>query len=125
MFNFDLPKARIPNKPSENREDAKLMVVHKSTGEIEHRNVSDLGEYFDDKDVIVINNTKVFPARLYANKEKTLKRLELKLANLGDGVTLMVTHQVVISAVTGKSVQSGELVAFNTKSMVYQNVVWE
>ena len=71
MFNFDLPQARISKKPTENREDAKLMVVHKKTGEIEHKKVSDLGDYFENGDVIAVNNTKVFPARLYANKEKT------------------------------------------------------
>ena len=69
MFNFNLPQNRIANKPSENREDAKLMVMHRSTGKIEHKNVSDLGDYFDEGDVIAINNTKVFSARLYANKE--------------------------------------------------------
>jgi len=79
MFNFDLPKTRITNKPSENREDAKLMVVHKSTGEIEHKNISDLGDYFDNGDIIAINNTKVFPARLYANKEKTGAKIEVFL----------------------------------------------
>jgi len=79
MFNFDLPQTRIAKKPSENREDAKLMVVDRSTGEIEHKNVSDLGDYFDEGDVIAINNTKVFPARLYANKEKTRAKIEVFL----------------------------------------------
>ncbi|HIG32523.1 MAG TPA: tRNA preQ1(34) S-adenosylmethionine ribosyltransferase-isomerase QueA [Flavobacteriales bacterium] len=79
MFNFDLPQTRIAKTPNENREDAKLMVVHKSTGEIEHKNVSDLGDYFDDGDVVVTNNTKVFPARLYAKKEKTGAKIEVFL----------------------------------------------
>ena len=79
MFNFDLPQARISKKPTENREDAKLMVVHKKTGEIEHKKVSDLGDYFENGDVIAVNNTKVFPARLYANKEKTGANIEVFL----------------------------------------------
>ena len=79
MFNFNLPEIRIAKKPSENREDAKLMVVHRSTGEIEHKNVSNLCDYFDGGDVVVINNTKVFPARLYANKEKTGAMIEVFL----------------------------------------------
>ena len=79
MYKFDLPKTRIANKPSENREDAKLMVVHRSTGEIEHKTVASLGDYFDDGDVMVLNNTKVFPARLYANKEKTGAKIEVFL----------------------------------------------
>jgi len=79
MFNFNLPQTRIANKPSENREDAKLMVIHRSTEKIEHKHVSDLGDYFDEGDVIAINNTKVFPARLYANKEKTGAKIEVFL----------------------------------------------
>ena len=79
MFKFDLAQTRIPTKPIENREDAKLMVVHRSTGEIEHKKVSDLKDYFDEGDVIATNNTKVFPARLYANKEKTGAMIEVFL----------------------------------------------
>jgi len=79
MFAFDLPQARIAKKPSENREDAKLMVIHKDSGEIEHKKISDLGDYFDEGDVISLNNTKVFPARLYANKEKTGAKIEVFL----------------------------------------------
>ena len=79
MFKFDLPQTRIANKPTENREDAKLMVIHRSTGEIEHKTVADLGDYFDEGDVIATNNSKVFPARLYANKEKTGAMIEVFL----------------------------------------------
>ena len=79
MFVFDLPQSRIAKKPSENREDAKLMVMYRSTGKIEHKNVSDLGDYFEEGDVISLNNTKVFPARLYANKEKTGAKIEVFL----------------------------------------------
>jgi S-adenosylmethionine:tRNA ribosyltransferase-isomerase len=79
MFKFDLPQTRIADKPIENREDAKLMVIHRSTGEIEHKTVANLGDYFDEGDVIATNNTKVFPARLYANKEKTGAMIEVFL----------------------------------------------
>ena len=79
MFKFDLPQNRIPNKPRENRAEAKLMVVHRSTGKIEHSNISNLGDYFEEGDVIAVNNTKVFPARLYANKEKTGAKIEVFL----------------------------------------------
>ena len=79
MFNFDLPKKLIADTPAKTRDDSKLMVLHRSTGEIEHKKVSDLIEYFDDGDVICVNNTKVFPARLYANKEKTGARIEVFL----------------------------------------------
>ena len=79
MFNFDLPEARIAKKPAAEREDAKLMVLHKETGEIEHKIVSDLKGFFDEGDVMVLNNTKVFPARLHANKEKTGATIEVFL----------------------------------------------
>jgi S-adenosylmethionine:tRNA ribosyltransferase-isomerase len=79
MFGFDLPEKLIADTPVKNRDDAKLMVLHRKTGEIEHRKVADLIDYFDDGDVICVNNTKVFPARLYANKEKTGARIEVFL----------------------------------------------
>ena len=79
MFKFELPQTRIADKPIENREDAKLMVIHRSTGKIEHKTVANLGDYFDEGDVMATNNTKVFPARLYANKEKTGAMIEVFL----------------------------------------------
>ena len=79
MFNFDLPETRIAKKPAAEREDAKLMIVHKKTGDIEHKSVSDLKDFFVEGDVVVLNNTKVFPARLHANKEKTGATIEVFL----------------------------------------------
>jgi S-adenosylmethionine:tRNA ribosyltransferase-isomerase len=79
MFTFDLPEARIAKKPAAEREEAKLMIVHKNTGQIEHKVVSDLKDFFVEGDVIVLNNTKVFPARLIANKEKTGAMIEVFL----------------------------------------------
>tara|TARA_B100001758_G_C18409016_1_gene614253 strand:+ start:2180 stop:3235 length:1056 start_codon:yes stop_codon:yes gene_type:complete len=79
MFNFDLPLKRIAKKPAENREDAKLMVIDRASGNIEHKKMSEFGDYFDEGDVIALNNTKVFPARLYANKEKTGAHIEVFL----------------------------------------------
>ena len=78
-FNFDLPKELLAEYPSENRDECKLMVVHKDTGEIEHRIFKDIIDYFDDGDVMILNNTKVFPARLYGYKEKTGAKIELFL----------------------------------------------
>tara|TARA_B100001540_G_scaffold289579_1_gene285652 strand:- start:1842 stop:2897 length:1056 start_codon:yes stop_codon:yes gene_type:complete len=79
MFNFDLPLKRIAKKPAENREDAKLMIVDRASGNIEHKTMNDFGDYFNEGDVIALNNTKVFPARLYANKEKTGAHIEVFL----------------------------------------------
>tara|TARA_Y100001954_G_scaffold194692_1_gene210232 strand:- start:2262 stop:3320 length:1059 start_codon:yes stop_codon:yes gene_type:complete len=78
-FNFDLPKKLIPQNPSEQRDESKLMVVHKSSGKIEHKQFKDIIEFFDEEDVMVFNNTKVFPARMYGNKEKTGARIEVFL----------------------------------------------
>lgn len=78
-FNFDLPKELLAEYPSENRDEARLMVIHRETGEIEHKLFKDVIEYFDEGDVMVLNNTKVFPARLYGNKEKTGARIEVFL----------------------------------------------
>lgn len=78
-FKFDLPVDRLSLYPAENRDESRLMVVHKDTGEIEHKIFKDVVDYFDDGDVFVINNTKVFPARLYGNKEKTGAKIEVFL----------------------------------------------
>ena len=71
QFKFKLPDEKIALYPTDYRDESRLMVVHKSTGEIEHKMFKDILNYFDDKDVFIFNDTKVFPARLYGNKEKT------------------------------------------------------
>ena len=78
-FNFNLPAELLAEFPAENRDESRLMVVHRKTGEIEHKLFKDILEYFDEGDVMVVNNTKVFPARLYGNKEKTGARIEVFL----------------------------------------------
>ena len=78
-FDFNLPKNLIAQYPAPERTDSRLMVVHRDTGKIEHRVFKDLLEYVDDKDAIIINNTKVFPARLYGKKEKTGAKIEVFL----------------------------------------------
>lgn len=79
QFNFDLPDELIAEYPSENRDEARLMVVHRDTGEIEHRLFKDVIDYIDEGDVMIMNNTKVFPARMYGNKEKTGAKIEVFL----------------------------------------------
>lgn len=78
-FKFNLPKELIAKFPSENRDEARMMVVHKDTGKIEHKIFKDIVDYVNDQDVMVFNNTKVFPARLYGNKEKTGAKIEVFL----------------------------------------------
>src|SRR5210317_396031 len=78
-FAYDLPKELIAQEPTIHRDDSRLMVVHKDTGEIEHKHFHEVIDYFDDGDVMVLNNTKVFPARMWGNKEKTGARIEVFL----------------------------------------------
>ncbi|WP_340075437.1 tRNA preQ1(34) S-adenosylmethionine ribosyltransferase-isomerase QueA [Leptobacterium sp. I13] len=78
-FNFDLPKELLAEYPSENRDEARLMVVDRAKKTIEHKLFKDLVDYFEEGDVMVLNNTKVFPARLFGNKEKTGARIEVFL----------------------------------------------
>ena len=78
-FIFDLPLNLIAQNPSKKREDSRMMVVHRKTGQIENKHFRDILEYFDDKDVFIVNNTKVFPARMYGRKEKTGALVEVFL----------------------------------------------
>ncbi|MBR5042375.1 MAG: tRNA preQ1(34) S-adenosylmethionine ribosyltransferase-isomerase QueA [Bacteroidales bacterium] len=71
QFNFNLPQERIAKEPARWRDECKLMVLHKKTGEIEHRLFKDILDYFNKGDRFVFNDTKVFPAKLYGKKEKT------------------------------------------------------
>ena len=78
-FIFDVPQNLIAQNPTKNREDSKLMVVDKKTGKIQHKHFKDILDYYSDKDVMVLNNTKVFPARMYGRKEKTGAKIEVFL----------------------------------------------
>lgn len=78
-FKYDLPTGLIALYPAENRDESRLMVIHRDTGEIEHKIFKDVLEYFDEGDVFVANDTQVFPARLYGNKEKTGAQIEVFL----------------------------------------------
>ena len=79
QFQFNLPADKIAAEPPRWRDECKLMVLHKSTGEIEHRLFKDIIDYFGKGDTFVLNDTKVFPARLYGNKEKTGADIEVFL----------------------------------------------
>lgn len=79
QFKYKLPEELIAQYPSTERGDSKLMVVHRKSGEIEHLAFRDILRFFDEGDVMVFNDTKVFPARLFGNKEKTGARIEVFL----------------------------------------------
>src|SRR5690554_1621641 len=78
-FKFDLPSGLIALHPAENRDESRLMVIHREDGKIEHKHFKDVIDYFEEGDVLVNNDTKVFPARLYGNKEKTGAKIEVFL----------------------------------------------
>ena len=78
-FKYNLPDELISLHPSKNRDESRLLVLNRQTGDIEHKIFKDVIDYFNDKDVMVFNNTKVFPARLYGNKEKTGAQIEVFL----------------------------------------------
>jgi len=78
-FKFKLPDELIAQYPSKHRDESRLMVIHRKTGEIEHRTFKDVLEYFNENDLFIFNDTKVFPARLYGNKEKTGAQIEVFL----------------------------------------------
>ena len=78
-FNFELPEELLAEYPSENRDESRLMVLNRKEQTIEHKQFKDLIDYFDENDVMILNNTKVFPARLFGNKEKTGARIEVFL----------------------------------------------
>lgn len=79
QFKFKLPEEKIAKYPAPHRDECRLMVLHRKTGEIEHKMFKEILNYFDEHDLFVFNDTKVFPARLYGNKEKTGARIEVFL----------------------------------------------
>jgi len=86
-FNFKLPEELLAEHPSEHRDEARLMVLDRKTKTIEHKLFKDMIDYFDDGDVMILNNTKVFPARLMGNKEKTGAKIEVFLLRELDAET--------------------------------------
>ena len=79
QFKYKLPEEAIALQPAENRDESRLMVLHKKSGKIEHKIFKEFINYFEEKDLLLFNDTKIFPARLYGNKEKTGARIEVFL----------------------------------------------
>jgi S-adenosylmethionine:tRNA ribosyltransferase-isomerase len=96
LFNYELPPALIAQHPPERRELARMMVLHRDSGKIEHRTVPDLTDYLHAPDVLVLNNTKVIPARIFGHKEASGGKVELLLldeAEPGEWKVLMKTSR--------------------------------
>ena len=79
QFRFDFPEELIATHPAKNRDESRRLLYNRKTDKVEHKQFKDILEYFDDKDVFIFNDTKVFPARLYGNKEKTGAKIEVFL----------------------------------------------
>ena len=79
QYGYDYSADMLAQYPMDNRDESRLMVVNRKTGEIQHRIFKDIIEYFDEKDLFLFNDTKVFPARLHGNKEKTGAEIEIFL----------------------------------------------
>ncbi len=79
QYNYNFSPELLAKYPVDNRDESRLMVIHRATGEIEHRLFKEILDYFDEGDTFIMNNTKVFPARLYGNKEKTGAEIEIFL----------------------------------------------
>ncbi len=78
-FNYSLPSKYIAEYPSPRRDQSKLLVLHRDTGEIEHKKFFEITDYIRKNDLLLINDTKVFPARLFATKDKTEAKVEVFL----------------------------------------------
>ena len=79
QFKFELPEELLAKHPVPNRDESRLMVVHKDSDKIEHKQFKDILDYFDEKDFFIFNNSRVFPARLFGQKEKTNANIEVFL----------------------------------------------
>lgn len=134
-FDFDLPEELIAQTPLKERSESRLLVLHRSTGEIEHRHFYDLCDYLKPGDVLVRNNTRVIPARLFGTKEETNAHVELLLLKQeGDVWECLVGNARVVKMGTVISFGEGELKAecigigekgLRTFKMIYEGIFYE
>ena len=111
-FDFDLPPELIAQTPLAKRSASRLLILHRATGEIEHRHFYELVDYLKPGDVLVRNNTRVIPARLFGTKEETGAHVELLLLRQdGDEWECLVGNAKVVKLGTVISFNEGELKA--------------
>ena len=119
QFRFNLPKELIAEKPVRNRDEARMLVLHRDTGEVEHRLFKDFIEYVDENDVVVANNTRVFPSLLEGEKEKTGARIEvLLLRELNEEMRLW---DVIVDP--ARKIRIGNKLYFGTNDALVAEVV--
>ena len=119
QFRFNLPKELIAEKPVRNRDEARMLVLHRDTGEVEHRLFKDFIEYVDKDDVVIANNTRVFPSLLEGEKEKTGARIEvLLLRELNEDMRLW---DVIVDP--ARKIRIGNKLYFGTNDALVAEVV--
>ena len=111
-FDYYLPEELIAQKPADKRDGSRLLVVHRDTGEIEHRHFYDIIDYLKPGDCMVLNNSKVLPARLYGTKEKTGAKVEFLLIKRIEGDTWETMVR------PGKRLKPGDSVIFSEKPLL-------
>ena len=119
QFRFDLPQSLIAQTPSKNRDESRLMIVERKTGKIKHKSFKEILTIFGEKDCMVLNNTKVFPARLYGRKEKTGAKIEVFLLR-------ELNHQMRLWDVLvdpARKIRVGNKLYFGTDGMLVAEVV--
>ncbi|MBX7107119.1 MAG: tRNA preQ1(34) S-adenosylmethionine ribosyltransferase-isomerase QueA [Chitinophagales bacterium] len=119
QFRFDLPQSLIAQTPSKNRDESRLMIVERKTGKIKHKSFKEILTIFGEKDCLVLNNTKVFPARLYGRKEKTGAKIEVFLLR-------ELNHQMRLWDVLvdpARKIRVGNKLYFGTDGMLVAEVV--
>ena len=137
-FNYQLPKAFIAQHPESRRDQAKLMGVHRDTGEIEHKKFYNITDYMRKNDLLVLNNTKVFPARLFATKDRTDAKVEVfllrELSNdlwevmvrparkVRIGIILVFTKNLICDVIDN-TVSGGRVVRFEYDGDNFDNVI--
>ena len=110
-FDYELPKELIAQTPSETRDGCRLMVVHRKNGSVEHRHFYDILEYLKPDDCLVLNNSKVLPARLFGVKEGTGAKIEFLLIKRIDGDTWETMVR------PGKRLKIGDRVSFSEEKL--------
>ncbi len=107
-FDFELPEELIAQHPADKRDESRLMVLHKNTGEIEHRHFYDIIDYLKPGDVLVRNNSKVIPARLYVDKRDTHAKVEVLILKIENDICECLCGNA-------KAIKTGTIIDFSEK----------
>ena len=116
-FDYDLPQELIAQTPAEKRDFSRLMVVHRSTGEVEHKHFYDIIDYLKEGDCLILNNSKVLPARLYGKKEGTGANIEFLLIKRIEGDTWETMVR------PGKRLKPGDTVSFSDDKLFRAHII--